>query len=288
MLSPAERRRTPACSSILAVAIREDRLHGRRERSVQLQIHLLLDDPWARQSIKRALRAGRLLQVESPESWSEVLAGRGWSIFVVDPAMAHADSGRWRVMGRLLEQWGPESVVLQTAPAHLRSAGVLPFREAGVRLDLDPRTDESSMLRTLAVAAVGSLMRKVTRELASQRGDRAAAVVQAMLTRQYRAWTVAEAATPLHVTSRSLRRECRGLGLPTPERLLEWGRLFRALTLYRLGMSSRFALARSIGYGDPGSLYRLGRRQLEHPLSDILCEQGDALLLGLFQDAIAG
>lgn len=264
----------------------------------QLRIHLLLDDPWMRLAVEYALRpalqAGRGLELRSGESWSDVVSQGdiGWSIFVVDPAAARGDTERWTVLGRLVEQYGAERLVLYVTSQDRESPDLAWLRHAGTSISLVRRMDEDpgSILTALAVAAVGALVADVASPVARQLGPRAEALMRSIFTRKYRGWTVLEAAAAIHESPRTLRRECGRLGLPPPERLLGWGRLLRAAVLSRLGVSSAFGLAPLVGYHDARSLQRLGLRYLGRSMSEILAEsrEGEVALLDALRDELIG
>jgi len=233
-------------------------------------IHVLIGDPWGRIAIRDALRAASQgdykPEVHFAADWPEIVAhsGEAGAVFVLDPNVGE-DSAR--DLGLLVEAGCAERVVLYltgstSAEDYQRYAGHPRF----LLLAADA-PDRPNILEALAIVGTRALIASAVGHLDDSRGER---LVRNLLTIGYTRWTVGEAAAAMHLSERTLRRRCSDVGLPPPGRLIEWGRLIRAVVLHELGLRSGFGVAVGIGYTDETSLYRLSRRITEFTWGELL------------------
>ena len=89
-------------------------------------------------------------------------------------------------------------------------------------------------------------------------------------------------------SERGLARELRRHGLPTPRRLLLWGRLFRAAHLLETGERSVESVAYAVGYASGTSLARAFRRGTGRPPGEVAERGGVAWVLEAFQASRRG
>lgn len=91
-----------------------------------------------------------------------------------------------------------------------------------------------------------------------------------------------ELAEGLCVSTRSLARELRVLGLPTPRRLLLWGRLLQAARLLEGPGATVESVAHRLGYATAGGLRRAFKRTTGAPPSEVVERGGLTWVLKAF------
>ncbi|MGD2070757.1 MAG: AraC family transcriptional regulator [Gemmatimonadota bacterium] len=99
---------------------------------------------------------------------------------------------------------------------------------------------------------------------------------------------VPELADALGQTPRGLARELRYHDLPTPRRMLLWGRLFRAAHMLESADRTVERVAFALGYASGTALARAFRRVLGEPPSEVLRKGGTAWVLEAFHGARKG
>lgn len=256
-----------------------------------LRIEVLLRDPSDRLVIDHALNSTRyrwhrgapLPKVYRYSSWERFLdqAGGEYSVPVVDPSVGQDDEQISSGLVTFIEMCGVERIVLFVDVQYLKTPAFQWLRAMGLSLIIERgmADDRDTVLELLARSTTAGHLAATVRHLADSLGDDARMLLSGILTAGYTHWEVPEAAAMLSMSERALVRRCNELGLPPPGSLLVWGRLFRAVALYSLGVATPFRLARRVGYGDPRSLYRLTRRVLETTLGELLAEPDPASLM---------
>lgn len=101
----------------------------------------------------------------------------------------------------------------------------------------------------------------------------------------HRAPGVDELAAAVGERPRALARELRRHDLPSPRRILLWGRLFRAAHMLETGDRSVESVAFAVGYASGTSLARAFRRGTGEPPSEVMRKGGVAWVLEAFHRA---
>lgn len=89
-------------------------------------------------------------------------------------------------------------------------------------------------------------------------------------------------AEALSISHRTLPKQLRRAGLPSPRRLLLWGRLFRAAHYLAEPGACLEQVAYSLGYSSGNTLTRALRRETGHPASELRKRGGLVLVLEAF------
>lgn len=94
--------------------------------------------------------------------------------------------------------------------------------------------------------------------------------------------TVGELAAAFGLSGRSLARELRERGLPSPNQFLLWGRLFQAAHLMNGPGRTVEEAAYAVGYSSAAALSRVFRQRTGSPPSEVVRKGGVALLIQSF------
>ena len=133
---------------------------------------------------------------------------------------------------------------------------------------------ESAILQAADARRVRRLLDDVARR-ASADVERIFARVLAM---SVQPCTVANLATHLRLSKRTLFRRCAALGIPSPKRLCSLGRIFTVERLAEWSNQPSGAVALALGFSDYANYRRLVRRMLGAPPSAIRQQGGLGLV----------
>jgi hypothetical protein len=268
-------------------------------KSPGIRVAALLDHPRGFESLIRAIRGqGGFRWKEDlgcADSWEILHAWAedgSFDLAVVDPyfGTGKASPGaNLLALERLGSSKGRHSVVLYLCP---RAKGVVLTPGVGVGwfpfvLTLGVDDSPSEICRVMARARSGAVVRAFRDGLRSEVEREGLDLLTWTVVGWPPVQRVGRLALQEKLSLPALRKGLARAGLPGPKRLLNWGRLLEAATLWEMGMTTRNTLARSLCFPCGNSLAHFSRNLSGRPLGHFLRSGGVEAVVRAFLSDVA-
>jgi len=137
-------------------------------------------------------------------------------------------------------------------------------------------TDESARKtrETVAQALASSMASRIVASLERQLHKLGAECLRWAIENAHHAPSARDLAESFSLTRRTLAKRLRGQNLPSPGRLLLWGRLIRATHMLRDGKATVERVAYAVGYSSGAALARALRRETGHYPREVMRRGG--------------
>lgn len=262
-----------------------------------MQIDALLITPESMVSLRVAIELDaalkHLCRLKTLSSWEELtdraLEG-SFDLAFVDPQFPRTDEtseSGFLELERVRSVTGPESLIpfLGSDARVLPTLGRMGFPFIIVRgVDDTP----NSLLRVIARA---KSRRSLRTYLLQAEGPVRVEDLEFLLL-SITGWPVAQEvgdlARSMHSSVRTLRRRSSAFCLPSPGRLIRWGRLMDAQMLWQMGIRSKPRIASVLKMDSPSSVSRLSRELVNHRAEELFKPTGHSTLFGAFRRELAG
>lgn len=245
-----------------------------------MEVAILLDHPSTFQCVSRSLRGIPQLwasgAVHICGNWDEFSSlcacGRVQAGFF-DPGLAGSSPKAFLALPEIIQIGkilGREGAILMPPPGeHSRTIGQT-LQILGFPFVLLPGEDlrKGRILRTLAASEILGLFQAQKESVVSEHGPEAFQLTYQFLSVFSRNPSLQTLAFEARSSHRSLRRNHRREGIPTPQECLRWAQLLFAVSLFQRGISSSSRISRIVGYEDQGSLNRSSKDLIGHPIRE--------------------
>ena len=214
------------------------------------------------------------------------------------PLLALSASSRLRRKLRMVAEAGPVSPIVgpvafarswsglaELAAAHPASPTVVDaaFPEGSpspATFATAPRIGASDSLGVIRHAVLGAIdperPRRLLARIREQGATEAGRIMDHVLTRSFGPCTVPDLAASLGLSHWSLLRRCAALGIPTPKKLTDLGRVYTVERLAEWSEQPSGVAGTAVGYPEPANYRRTARRALGDPPTAIRRSGGAA------------
>ena len=253
-----------------------------------VRIVTLLRSAECRARINAAARAqaqrGTRAAVTDLETWEEVRGGAAAGridAVVFDPAHPALPPGRQLM--RHIRGYGRINFVLYGHPARPLQ-DLVDLGRAGVRWALTPGVDDeprqlARLVRALLHAATEE---RLLREAAPELTHRQLGLVRLFLRHTHDCGTLEQLSERVGMSTRTLERRTRDLGLPRPAQLLSLGHLYTGATMIAYDGASVEVAARAAGFSSPAAFRRALRRSTGFSTREVRQMADDGRLTSAF------